>query len=591
MVSSITRATACPSTSRRSRGSAPQSTIAGPSTQSRRPMATSCPAAWRPAKSSQACCLSSIAALSLPVASSNVPLMLYVSIFVELLRSRPSLAVWLGALAQGLLWLLVPSLFYAGPPGDLPSVLAVGHEFQLGTYLGPPLAFWLAELAYDLAGRSLVGVYLLSQVCVVVTYGAVFALGTSIVGAQHAALAVLLMVGVAAFTVPTPDFGPVILTMPLWAIILLHYWRAVGERRRAYWLPLAIEIGLLLLTTYVGLILVGLLVLFTFANRRARGALNSYDPLITVVVIGVVMGPHLIWLADWGEGLRPMLLRLRTPEAVVGNLVAWLRQIALIFAAHAGLIVLVALVAGWPWPRHDPAPVIVRRPLDPFARQFVYFFALAPAFAGTLVAVLIGWSAPVGGIAPLVILSGLLVVVAAGDGIEFNRQRVVIAAWFGLLIIPALMAVASVVGLPWLNVDLKVTYPAQAMARFFSESFERRTGAPLKIVTGDPRTAALIALGAPSRPSLFLDATPERSPWVTADAIKSKGAIVVWPTTDTAGTPPAEIKERFPDLVPEVPRAFERSVQGQLPLLRIGWAVIRPQGQAAPSAAAGEQKP
>ena len=176
--------------------------------------------------------------------------MLYVSIFVELLRSRPSLAVWLAALAQALLWLLVPSLFYAGPPGDLPNVLAVGHEFQLGTYLGPPLAFWLAELAFNLAGRSLVGVYLLSQACVVVTYWAVFALATSIVGAQHAALAVLLMVGVAAFTVPTPDFGPVILTMPLWAIILLHYWRAVGELRRAYWLPLAIEIGLLLLTTY-----------------------------------------------------------------------------------------------------------------------------------------------------------------------------------------------------------------------------------------------------------------------------------------------------------------------------------------------------
>src|SRR5262249_7258556 len=81
----------------------------------------------------------------------------------------------------------------------------------------------------------------------------------------------------------------------------------------------------------------------------------------------------------------------------------------------------------------------------------------------------------------------------------------------------------------------------------------------------------LIALGAPSRPSLFLSATPERSPWVTPDAIRSKGAIVVWPTADTAGTPPAEIKERFPDLVPEVPRAFEREVQGRLPLLRIGW--------------------
>src|SRR5207248_508485 len=267
---------------------------------------------------------------------SNVRLMLYVSIFVELLRSRPSLAVWLAALAQALLWLLVPALFYAGPPGDVPDVLAVGHEFQLGTYLGPPLAFWLAELAFDLAGRSMIGVYLLSQICVIVTYWAVFALARSIVGAQHAALAVLLMVGIAAFTVPTPDLGP-------------------------------------------------------------------------------------------------MLLRLRRPEAVAGNFIAWTRQIALIFAAHAGLIVLVALVAGWPWPRHDPAPVIVRPAVDPLARQFVYFFALAPAFAGTFMAVLIGGSMPVGGIAPLVILSCLLVIVVAGNGIEFSRQHVVIAAWFGLL--------------------------------------------------------------------------------------------------------------------------------------------------------------
>jgi len=29
--------------------------------------------------------------------------------------------------------------------------------------------------------------------------------------------------------------------------------------------------------------------------------------------------------------------------------------------------------------------------------------------------------------------------------------------------------------------------------------------------------------------------------------------------------------------VAEVPRAFERRMQGRLPLLRIGWAVIRPQ--------------
>src|SRR5260370_39585780 len=108
--------------------------------------------------------------------------MLYVSIFVELLRSRPSLAVWLAALAQALLWALVPMLFYAGPPGDVPNVLAVGHEFQLGTYLGPPLAFWLAGLAFTLSRRRLVRLHLLSQVCGGVAYCGGFALGRSVTG-------------------------------------------------------------------------------------------------------------------------------------------------------------------------------------------------------------------------------------------------------------------------------------------------------------------------------------------------------------------------------------------------------------------------
>src|ERR1700750_1819746 len=124
-----------------------------------------------------------------PSALDRAP-MFRVSLILEALRARPVLMFWVAALAQGTLWLLVPSLFYAAPPGDVPTVLAVGHEFQLGTDLGPPLAFWLGEIDFVLAGRSVVGVYLLSQVCVVVTYWAVFALGRSIVGAQHAALAV-----------------------------------------------------------------------------------------------------------------------------------------------------------------------------------------------------------------------------------------------------------------------------------------------------------------------------------------------------------------------------------------------------------------
>jgi hypothetical protein len=504
--------------------------------------------------------------------------MLYVSIVVELLRARPALAIWIAALMQALLWTLVPALFYSAPPGDVATVLAVGHQFRLGTYLGPPLAFWLAELAYDVAG--LFGVYALSQACVVVAYWAVFSLGRTIVGAQHAALAVLLMVGISAFTVPTPDFGPVVLTMPLWAMILLHYWLAVGENRRSYWIVLAIEIALLLLTTYAGLVLLALLLVFTFANRHARAVLGSGDPWIAGIITLVVMLPHLLWLANSSEQLLPALSRLRTPESVGDNFIAWLRQIGLVLAAHAGLALIVVCAIGWGRARQEPAPVIMRVPVRDFAKAFVYYFAAVPPLVATFLGVLLG-SGPVGGLAPVVILSGLAVIVAAGDAVMLHRQRGLIYAWFGLLLVPPLTVVLALATLPWLGVELNVAQPADAMARFFADSFQRRMGSPLPIVAGDPRLASLIALDA-SRPSLFFDAAPEHSPWVSFDDVRAKGGIVVWRSPDTAGVPPPEIQARFPGITPELPRAFASKVQGALPLLRVGWAVIRPQSAAAP---------
>ena len=88
----------------------------------------------------------------------------------------------------------------------MPTVLAIGHEFLLGSEHGPPLAFWLGEVAFRVAG--IFGVYVLAQICVVVTYYALFLLGRAIVGIRHAVLAVLLMVGIAAFTMPTPRSAP-----------------------------------------------------------------------------------------------------------------------------------------------------------------------------------------------------------------------------------------------------------------------------------------------------------------------------------------------------------------------------------------------
>jgi hypothetical protein len=87
--------------------------------------------------------------------------------------------------------------------------------------------------------------------------------------------------------------------------------------------------------------------------------------------------------------------------------------------------------------------------------------------------------------------------------------------------------------------------------------------------------AALIGLGA-ARPHVLDDAAPARTPWITAAALAQSGGVVVWLAADAIGLPPADIAARFPALVPEVPRAFDRWINGRRPALRIGWAIIRP---------------
>jgi len=500
----------------------------------------------------------------------------YVSLIIEFLRGRPTAVFWTVALAQAALWTLMPALFYSTPPGEVPILLAIGHEFVLGSYLGPPLAFWLGEFAYRIGGGF--GLYALAQTCIVVTYWAVFTLGRRIVGTRHAVLAVLLMVGIAAFAVPSPNFGPAILAAPLWALALLHYWRAVGDGERGYWFLLALDLGLLLLANYVGLILIALMLVFTLASPRGRAALTQPEPWLAVLPFLIVIFPHLAWL----KGARDLVIGALN-ETASGKLPPGVWLCLALVASHLGLGLLVAFATGWPRRRRERAPLIDRNPADRFGRWFVYFFALMPMASAIGIAFVSGRLGPLDRVAPLVVLSGLAVVVAAGDQVPIYRERIVSFTWLGLLVAPPAVIVLAIVALPWMaSVNLKMTQPAKAEGTFFADSFQRRTGQPLAYVTGDAELAPLVALGSPSRPHVYFDWAPQRSPWASAADIRARGGLLVWPAADSSRAAPPMLKAEFPDMVPEVPRSFPRAIQGLMPLIRLGWAVQRPQGAAPP---------
>jgi cytochrome b subunit of formate dehydrogenase len=499
--------------------------------------------------------------------------MRFTSLIIELIRARPRLVVWIAVLFQAALWLILPLLLYRGPPDDLATVLAYGREYQVGTDLGPPLAFWLADIAFRVAGNHVIGVYLLTQLCAVATFWTLYLLARSVVGGQHAVLAVLLTMTVAAFSSPGVEFGPLVLARPLWALLLLHSWQLIGQGRRNTWFAWSIEAGLLLLTTSAAIGLLLLVAAFALATLRGRRILMSFDPLFALLVIIVLALPYLVWLTRADTLMLPPWPALADLN---GRALHWVALLGGLLFAISGIVLLALLNSGWFGRNPEEAPIIFRPPVDALARNFVYFFAIAPALAGSLIAGLFNLDGVVGGAGVALLMSGLAAIVATGDLVHLRRQRILRSVWAAAIVAPALLIVATTLFLPWANgAEVATSLPATAIARFFGDSFERRTNHPLRAVAGDPQLASLIALDA-GRPHLFLDATPARTPWLTPAKFNETGGVVVWRASDTSGTPPAELVQRFPGLVPEVPRAFERLVNGRQPLLRIGWAIVRP---------------
>jgi len=499
--------------------------------------------------------------------------MRFTSLVIELIRARPRLVVWIVVLLQAALWLLVPLVFYRSPPGDLAIVLAFGREYQVGTDLGPPLAFWLADIAFRAAGNHMFGVYVLAQICAVATFWTLYHLARTIVGGQQAVLAVLLTMTITAFGSPGVEFGPAVLARPLWALLLLHSWQLIGQNRRNVWFAWSIEAGLLLLTTSAGIVLLMLVAGFAVATERGRRTLLSLDPLFALLVIVVLALPYLIWVIR-ADALRvpplPAVAELSTRPS------NWVRLLLGLLLAISGMLLLVVLNSGWFGSKTEEAPIIYRPPVEPLAGNFVYFFAIAPALAGSVISGLFGLDRGVGGSAVALLMSGLAMIVATGDLIQLRRQRILRSIWAVAVVAPALSVIAVTLFQPWTgNGEVATSLPATAIARFFGDNFERRTNQRLRAVTGDPQLASLIALDT-GRPHLLLEATPERTPWLSFARFKETGGVVVWRASDTAGTPPAELAQRFPGLVPEVPRAFEWLVTGRQPLLRIGWAIVRP---------------
>ena len=92
-----------------------------------------------------------------------------------------------------------------------------------------------------------------------------------------------------------------------------------------------------------------------------------------------------------------------------GRALHWAALLGGLLLAISGILLLVLLNSRWFARKPEDAPIIYRPPVDPLARDFVYFFAIAPALAGSLIAGLFNLDRVAGGAGIALLMSGLAV--------------------------------------------------------------------------------------------------------------------------------------------------------------------------------------
>jgi len=500
------------------------------------------------------------------------------SIFVEALRAHAGKFVASALILHAILWTLAPLISEPTPSPKVALGLAMGREWMLGYPGMPPLAPWLMQTVYA-ATRSIAAVTMLGPAMVAITGWLVFALARRIVGERQGAIAALVMVGVHPVAFPVGALDSALMQMPLVAGAVLAWWRAVKEGNRSAWLLLGLMLGVLPYAGALGIFLLVVLGGLTFATRTGRTTLTAHDSyggaVMAFIVFAIVAGPRIAWLAthDYSglmedtTAIEPFGV-LKAYEAVGGAL-----------AGHLGLLVL-AVIASPLLGGGREATVVSRPPIVGFTLGTVLLLATMPFVLAGIVAIALRLRMTIGALAPLLLYSGLLVVMLAGESLRIHRQRTAAFVAIMLLILPPLLDAVTGLAAPWVgNRGLPTNWPAAETARAVTETFRARTGKRLEIVIADPVTASQVALASRDRPHVFPNGDPKLAPWIKEGDLRAKGGVVIWPIFRGNTAPPAALAANLPLFVPEAPMTVSWAWPGRLDPLRFGWAIIPPAPQ------------
>ncbi|MCY4230430.1 MAG: glycosyltransferase family 39 protein [Alphaproteobacteria bacterium] len=444
----------------------------------------------------------------------------------ERLLSRPGHAVALLCAGQAFFWTLAPALTHNAPPLDIVEMLVWGREGVVATYKHPNLPGLLLEAVRRLSSGALWPLYLLAQACVTASFAAVWLLGRDLLGPGRALAGTLLLTGIFYYSWPTPEMNHNLVQMPFWAWTCLALWRSAQGERIVWWLLLGVFAGLSLWAKYSSGLLLAAVILWILVDTPARAQFTRLGPWAALAVFAAITAPQAIFLVTT-EFLPFDYALARAGSGGAGGPLSFL----LTQLADHTVFLLMALAAGL-----FGRGASQRQHREARARCFLLIMGLLPALLAVLAAGATGMGLKDMWGMPMFNLSGLLLLALLPGRFDAGRlARIAVMAAVLLTAVPAGYAASVLFRAERSDKPSRVLWPQEEIAARLLRHYENEIGTQPQIVAGPVWEAGLVALTAPSAPSVFIDADGRKSPWIAAEDIARKGALLVW----RAGAKPA----------------------------------------------------
>ncbi len=424
-----------------------------------------------------------------------------------------------------IIWTILPIMFRFTLPLDAIEGTTWGRQLAFGYDKNPFLNAWLTELAVWIGGQSGWAIYLLSQLCIVAAFWAIWRLARKFVSPVHAFLAVVILEFITNYNIDAMDFDDNVLQVCFWALIIFFFYKAVTHQKTRDWIFVGLFAALAMLSKYFVVVLFLPMAIFLITNGQARKSFASTGFYIAIIIFCLLIEPHVIWLLHHDfMPVKYMFSRTGTSTAWINHLwnpwhFAYSYLLAFIIPSILFLIV-------YPGKKMSPQ-ISTTYKITSFQWQFLWWMGAAPFVLVLLLSLITGMSLHLGWGQPLMSFWGLILVAATQPMI--TRRRL-----YRFFMIAGMLFIIFAIGYSTEMIEAgsssSANYPGPVLAKAVTKAWHNKYHTKLNYIIGPRFEAGVISIYSSDRPAVFIEHRPKVSFWIDESTLRRDGAIVIWDT-------------------------------------------------------------